>query len=111
MGNCTSAPQKEEHLTPAEKVHQEVEDVEVDLPDFGGEDSGEGDTEEVLELSDFDLSSLDIVNPSLQEFSGASAIEWLREVRIHLHLSTIPSSPRIQDSSPSVYCTPLPSPF
>ncbi|GMI08782.1 hypothetical protein TrVE_jg6415 [Triparma verrucosa] len=49
------------------------------LTDFGGEDSGEGDTEEVLELSDFDLSSLDIVNPSLQEFSGSSAIGWLKE--------------------------------
>ena len=84
MGNCTSAPQKEEHLTPAEKVHQEVEDVEVDLPDTEEED---------LELSNFDLSSLDITNPSLQEFSGSSAIGWLKEVRIHL--------------SPSVYPLPL----
>ena len=83
----------EKSLQAAPPPKTELEDVEVEI-DEGEEESGGkedvrgGDEETAVtvdsiidDISDFDLSSIEAINPSAQGFSSSSAIGWLKEVR------------------------------
>ena len=71
----------------------ELADVDVEMnegeEESGGKEDVGGEEEETMvtvdsiieDISDFDLGSIDAINPSAQGFSSSSAIGWLKEVR------------------------------
>ena len=73
-------------LQAAPPPKKKLEDVEVEISVAPMVVVGNEETtvtvDSIIEgISDFDLGSIDAINPSVQDFSGSSAIRWLKEVR------------------------------
>eukprot|EP00519_Triparma_laevis_P009684 CAMPEP_0182502722 /NCGR_PEP_ID=MMETSP1321-20130603/13970_1 /TAXON_ID=91990 /ORGANISM="Bolidomonas sp., Strain RCC1657" /LENGTH=485 /DNA_ID=CAMNT_0024707717 /DNA_START=77 /DNA_END=1531 /DNA_ORIENTATION=+ len=77
MGNCSSAPAtKEVSLQKTPDTKRDLEDVEVEV---GGDEEEEEEPFEDEGDSSFDLTTIDLMNPSLQGFNGSSAVQWLKD--------------------------------
>ncbi|GMH85687.1 hypothetical protein TrVE_jg6371 [Triparma verrucosa] len=98
MGCASSKPMPREiPLQAAPPPKKKLEDVEVEISVapmvVGGNEETTVTVDSIIEgISDFDLGSIDAINPSVQDFSGSSAIRWLEETfdgtQLKISLST-----------------------